>query len=137
MYGLIYSTIRMAISANLPQDDVTANVLAQTFQLGYVERQPPLYEWLLWSVQNFTEPVGVSFLITKFALLTATFGFLYLAATRIFSDGRWATIAGISPLFLYQIGWNYHEDVTQTAMMICLIAATFWSSCGLWKEERL
>jgi 4-amino-4-deoxy-L-arabinose transferase-like glycosyltransferase len=127
IYGLIYSSMRMAISPNLPQDDVTANVLAQTFELGYQERQPPLYEWLLWSVQNFTGPVGLSFLIIKYTLLTATFIFLYLAATRIFNDQRWATIAGLSPLFLYQVAWNYHEGVTQTAVMMCMVAASFWA----------
>jgi 4-amino-4-deoxy-L-arabinose transferase-like glycosyltransferase len=127
IYGVVYSVMRMAISPNLPQDDVTANIFAQTFELGYQVRQPPLYEWLLWSVQNFTGPVGLSFLIIKFTLLTAIFIFLYLAATRIFTDRRWATIAGLSPLFLYEIAWNYHEGVTQTAVMMCMIAASFWA----------
>jgi hypothetical protein len=137
LYGLVYSNIRIAISPNLPQDDVTANIFAQTFELGYVERQPPLYEWLLWGVQNFTGPVGVSFLIIKFMLLTATFAFLYLAATRIFSDRRWATIAGLSPLLLHQIGWNYHEGVTQTAVMMCAIAASFWAFMRLVERRAM
>ena len=50
-YGLAYSILRLFLSDNLPQDDTTSNVLTPTFALGYVPRQPPLCEWLLWSVQ--------------------------------------------------------------------------------------
>ena len=76
-------------------------------------KQPPLYEWMLWSVQRVTGPTLPSFLLFKYGLLTATFGFLYLVAKRIFTDQRWAaTLAALSPLMLYQIGWNLHEGVT-------------------------
>ena len=47
LYGLVYAGMRLAISPNLPQDDVTSNVLAQTLEPGYVLKQPPLYEWML------------------------------------------------------------------------------------------
>ena len=100
LYGLVYASIRLAISHNLPQDDVTSNVLAQTLEPGYVLKQPPLYEWMLWSVQRVTGPTLPSFLILKYGLLTATFAFLYLVAKRLFADQRWAAIAALSPLLL-------------------------------------
>src|SRR3954447_8648421 len=90
LYGLVYAGMRLAISPNLPQDDVTSNVLAQTLEPGYVLKQPPLYEWMLWSVQRITGPTLPSFLFLKYGLLTATFAFLYLVAKRIFTDQRWA-----------------------------------------------
>jgi 4-amino-4-deoxy-L-arabinose transferase-like glycosyltransferase len=127
VYGLVFGGMRLALSDNLTLDDATANVLAQTFALGYVERQPPLYEWLLWSVQQLTGPNLLSFLLIKYALLSATFAFLYLSATRIFSDWCWQVVAGVSPLLLFQIGWNLHEGVTQTMMLTCMVAASFWS----------
>lgn len=68
-YGLVYTSMRLAISHNLPQDDVTANILAQTLEPGYVVRQPPLHEWLLWSVQRLTGPTLLSFLTIKYGLL--------------------------------------------------------------------
>ena len=61
---------------------------------------------MLWSVQQFTGPNLLSFLLIKYARLSATFAFLYLSATRIFSDWRWQVVAGLSPLLLFQIGWN-------------------------------
>ena len=127
VYGLVFGGMRLAISDNLTLDDATANVLGQTFSLGYVERQPPLYEWVLWSLQQVTGPTLSSFLLLKYALLSATFAFLYLAATRIFRDWRWQVVAGVSPLLLFQFGWNLHEGVTHTMMLSLMVAASFWA----------
>lgn len=136
LYGLVYASMRLAISHNLPQDDVTSNILAQTLEPGYVLKQPPLYEWLLWSVQRFTGPTLPSFLILKYGLLTATFALLYLVAKRMFADQRWAAIAALSPLLLYHIGWNIHEGVTQTMALICAVAASLWSFMRLAERGR-
>src|SRR5262245_45139003 len=127
LYGLVYASMRLAISHNLPQDDVTSNVFAQTLEPGYVLRQPPLFEWLLWLVQRFTGPTLPSFLILKYGLLTATLAVLYLVAKRIFANQRWAAIAALSPLLLYQIGWNLHEGVTHTMPLMCAVAASTWA----------
>jgi hypothetical protein len=127
LYGLLHAVLRLSLSTNLPQDDVTANILAQTLELGYLPRQPPLYEWLLWSVQRFTGPTLPSFLLIKYTLLTATFGFLYLIGLRVFSERRWAVLAALSPLLIYQIGWNLHEGVTHTMAMVCALTASFWA----------
>jgi len=36
-------------------------------------------------------------------------------------DGRrWAAL---SPLLLYQFGWNLHEDLTQTIVLTCAVVA--------------
>jgi 4-amino-4-deoxy-L-arabinose transferase-like glycosyltransferase len=134
LYGLVYASMRLALSHNLPQDDVTSNVFTQTLEPGYVLKQPPLYEWLLWSVQRFTGPTLPSFLILKYGLLTATL--LYLVAKRIFADQRWAALAALSPLLLYHIGWNLHEGVTQTMALICAVAATMWSFRRLVERGR-
>jgi hypothetical protein len=136
LYGLVYAGMRLAISPNLPQDDVTSNVLAQTLEPGYVLKQPPLYEWMLWSVQRITGPTLPSFLFLKYGLLTATFAFLYLVAKRIFTDQRWAAVAALSPLLLYHIGWNLHEGVTQTMALICAVAASMWSFMRLAERGR-
>jgi len=126
-YGLVYSVMRLALSQNLPQDDVTANILSQTLELGYVVRQPPLHEWLVWLVQQLTGPTLASFLIIKYGFLAATFVFLYFVAKRLFADQRWAAVAALSPLLLYQIGWNLHEGVTHTMPLMCAVAASMWA----------
>lgn len=136
-YGLLHAALRLVLSTNLPQDDVTANILAQTLEPGYLPRQPPLYEWLLWTVQRVTGPTLPSFLFLKYGLLTAAFGFLYLIGLRIFTDRKWAILAALSPLLLFQIGWNLHEGVTHTMVMICAVAASFWAFMRLVERGRL
>jgi len=72
-------------------------------------------------------PNLASFLILEYGLWAATFGFLYLVAKRIFADPRWVTLAALSPLLLYQFGWNLHEGVTQSVALTCAVAASTWA----------
>ncbi len=137
LYGLLHAVLRLALSTNLPQDDVTANILAQTLEPGYLPRQPPLYEWLLWTVQRVTGPTLPSFLFLKYALLTATLGFLYLIGLRIFTERKWAVLGALSPLLLFQIGWNLHEGVTHTMVMMCAVAASFWAFIRVVERGRV
>jgi 4-amino-4-deoxy-L-arabinose transferase-like glycosyltransferase len=137
LYGLVHAGVRLAFSENLSGAVAFSNVFAQTLSLGYQERQPPLYEWLVWLVQQATGPNLVSFLLINYGLLTATFVFLYLSALRLFDDQRWAMVASLSPLLLYQIGWNIHEGVTHSLVMTCAIAASFWAFMRLSESGRL
>src|SRR6476659_2855730 len=113
-YGLAHSALRLTFSGNLPADAVTSNIFAQTFELGYSEWQPPLYEWLLWGLQRLTGPTLLSVLILKYVLLAATLCLLYLSATRLFEDARWAALSALSLLLTYHVGWTLNEALTQT-----------------------
>ncbi|HET7446646.1 MAG TPA: glycosyltransferase family 39 protein [Methyloceanibacter sp.] len=135
-YGLAYSILRLFLSDNLPQDDTTSNVLTQTLALGYMPRQPPLYEWLLWSVQQLTGPTLPSFLLIKYGLLTGTVAFLYLAATRIFRERGFAILAGLSPFLLFQFAWNLHEGVTHSMVLTCAVAASLWALMRITENGR-
>ena len=77
LYDVVYSALRLSISHNLPIDDVKSNVYAQTLELGYVPKQLPLYEWLLWLVQHVTGPTLPSFLMLKYSLLAVTSAFSF------------------------------------------------------------
>jgi len=127
IYAAVHALLRLTASPNLPQDDVMAVLYSHTLQFAYTQRQPPLYDWLLWAVQQVTGPTLVSFLFLKYTLLTATGAFVYLAGRRMFGDRAWAALAAFSMVLLYQVGWNIHEGVTHTATMMCAIAATFWA----------
>ena len=137
VYAALHIILRTAASPNLSQDDVMAVLYSQTLALGYTPRQPPLYDWMLWTVQQVTGPTLASFLVLKYSLLTLSAGFIYSAARRIFGSPLWATLAALSLLLLYQIGWNIHEGVTHTSAMICAIAATFWAFTRLAESQAL
>jgi len=136
-YGVVHAALRLWVSSNIAIDDIKSNVYAQTLELGYVPKQPPLYEWLLWLVQRVAGPTLPSFLILKYGLLTATFAFLYLVAKRVFADPKWAMLAALSPLLLYQIAWNVHEGVTQTIALVCAVAVTTWLFMRLVEQGSL
>lgn len=59
----------------------------QTLEAGYSLRQDFVYEWMLWLFQQITGPVGPSFLILKFALLTVTSAFFHLSAKHFWRIG--------------------------------------------------
>src|SRR5690349_4278939 len=136
-YGLAYSILRLSLSDNLPQDDTTSNVLTQTLALGYVPRQPPLYEWLLWSVQQLTGPALPSFLLIKYGLLTGAVAFLYLAATLILNERSFAILAGLSPFLLFQFAWNLHEGVTHSMVLTCAVATSLWAFMRINESGRV
>lgn len=137
IYSVLHITFRIAASPNISQDDVSAMLFTQHLSLGYTPRQPPLYDWMLWTVQQVTGPTVSSFLFLKYSLLIASAGFIYSGALRVFSSTLWATLSALSLLLLYQIGWNIHEGVTHTSAMICAIAASFWAFTRLVEKERL
>lgn len=117
IYGFAHAALRLSVSQTLISDDARANELTQQFALGYQVRQPPLYEWILWSVQQALGPGIESHLLVRYALIAligvTTFGAVR-AATR---SERWAAAASLSLLFSFPIGWSFHEWATQTLLL--------------------
>src|SRR5262245_5860802 len=86
-------TIAIAIaSPPLGMDNVVDNVWAQRLQLVYQLRQPPLFDWLLWSVQQLTGTGALSFLLVKDLLMVLTAAFLWGAARFAIRDPRMAAL---------------------------------------------
>jgi hypothetical protein len=125
-FGLVHGTLRFIASPTLGQDDVIAAVFAQDWAWGYAPSNPPLYDWLLALLHEFTGPTLLSALVLRYGLLTATAVFTYLAALRVMGDRGWAALTALSLSLCYQIGWNIHEGVTQTSVLATLVAATLW-----------
>jgi hypothetical protein len=119
IYGLAHASLRLGVSRTLSIDDARANELTQTFAFGYQIRQPPLYEWLLWSVQQALGPGIESHLLVRYSLIAclglATFG----AVRAALKDDRWAAVASYSLVLTYPVGWTFHEWATQT-LLLCI-----------------
>lgn len=123
-YVVLHVGFRMAASGVLGEDDTLEQVLVQELRLGYEARQPPLYDWVLYAVQQVTGPRLVAFLAIKYAALTATAVLIYLAAYRILADRLWAVLAVESLALIYQIAWRYHEGFTHEVLAMVAVAAT-------------
>lgn len=138
--GLIYSSIhillRLSLSSTIPIDDVWENVFSQKMRLQYTYRNPPLYTWLLYGIQQITGPTLFGFLLLKYALWTLTSIFLYKAIYTIRQNISHGFVAAAAPLLLYQIGWNAHEGVTQTALLTTVLAASLWAWSNILLKQR-
>lgn len=127
LYCAVHFILRLSLSDTIGVDDAIEGVFTQSLAPGYDPRQPPLYTWLLWLVQRITGPSLVSFLVLKYGLLSATFLLYYRIADQLFGDTRYAALTAWSLLLLYQIGWNLHEGVTQTQVLMLACTATLYT----------
>ncbi|WP_417688984.1 ArnT family glycosyltransferase [Roseibium sp.] len=126
LWGLAHMLLRALMSPVLGTDDMFENILVQELHAGYVLRQPPLYEWLLWSIQQVTGPTIWSFLSLKYGLISLSALFLFLIARRAIPDVRLAALCVFSYSLFYQFGWNLHEGVTHTVVLVTACSASAW-----------
>lgn len=127
-YSLIHAGFRLLASNVLGEDDVIDIVLVQDLRVAYdvFPRQPPLYNWVLWSVQQFTGPTLESFLLIKYGALVASASFLFLAARRALGDSLFALLTVESLALIYSISWRYHEGFTHEVGAMTAVLATTW-----------
>ena len=138
VYGLAHGLLRLALSSTLSLDDARANELVQNLALGYQVRQPPLYEWLLWSSQQVLGPGIASHLLVRYLLIAGIGLAAYGATLTATGDRRWAAVASLSLAFTYPLGWTFHEWATQTmigaiACFLTLQAVTHFIARPDWR----
>jgi len=128
LWGLSHLLLRALSTPVLGTDDMFENVLVQTLQPGYMLRQPPLYEWLLWSAQQAFGPTIWAALVVKYGLISIAALFLFLIARKAIADPRLAALCAFSYSLFYQFGWNLHEGVTHTVVLTtaCALSAFFF-----------
>jgi len=124
LWGLSHLFLRALSTPVLGTDDMFENVLVQTLQPGYMLRQPPLYEWLLFGAQQVFGPTIWAALFVKYGLISIAALFLFLIARKAIIDPRLAALCAFSYSLYYQFGWNLHEGVTHTVVLTTACAAS-------------
>lgn len=135
-YVLVHVTARLLASGNLGEDDPFDNLLTQTLAPGYGVLKGPLYDWVIWFLQ---QPLGTgihAFLLLKYGLLVAMAGLLFLIARRVTGSAFWAFLAVDAMALVYQIFWRFHEGFTHRAGAMALAVATFWALLRLVDRGR-
>jgi hypothetical protein len=122
-----HALLRLALSPVLTADDARESVLAQSLQWGYQARQPPLYNWLVWSAFRLLGPGLVALTVLKYAVLVLAFWLLYLTARRILVDPRLATLGTFSFLLMVPISWTVHEALTHSVTVLAACAGTVYA----------
>jgi hypothetical protein len=136
IYGFAHFTARLLASGNLGEDDPIDNVLVQTLAPGYTTTLFPLYDWLLWTLQQLAGTGVHAFLLLKYSLLIILAGFLFATARRVTGSAVWALLAVESMSLTYQIFWRVHEGFTHRMGAMVLAMATLWGLVRLLDHGR-
>ena len=107
------------------QDALAAELLQGHLAGGYQVRNPPLYEWLLWSVQQISGPGPLSYLVLRYALIAATGLLFYVALLRTVASQRLAAAFSLSLVLLYWFGWEIHHSVSHSLALLAASLALF------------
>ena len=102
---------------------------------GYQLRNPPLYEWLLWAVQQLFGPGPLSYLVLRYSLIAAIGILFYVALRRTVASERLAAAFSLSLVLFFWFGWEIHHSVSHT---LALLAASLalWIASLAYAERR-
>ncbi|MEO0976957.1 MAG: glycosyltransferase family 39 protein [Pseudomonadota bacterium] len=137
LWGALHLLLRALSTPVLGTDDMFENVLVQTLEPGYMLRQPPLYEWLLWSAQQAFGPTIWAALFVKYSLISVAALFLFLIARKAIRAPRLAALCAFCYSLYYQFGWNLHEGVTHTVVLTTACAASAFFFIKAMESGRL
>ena len=129
-YAAVNAAIRLAAGTRLAMDDAKTNLFTQAWRWGYQADNPPLFEWLIKLAHPATGGGLGSFLLVKSACLVAAAAFTHLAVRRAVGEGP-AFGAAMGLVLLYQVGWNFHQAFTHSALLLAATAAALWAGVRL------
>jgi 4-amino-4-deoxy-L-arabinose transferase-like glycosyltransferase len=107
------------------QDALAAELLQGHLAGGYQLRNPPLYEWLLWAVQQLVGPGPLSYLILRYSLVALTGILFTLAVQRTVASARLAGAFSLSLVLFFWFGWEIHHSVSHTLALLAAVLALF------------
>jgi len=125
-YVVTHVLVRLVVSPTLTIDDSREALFGQTLEWGYLPRQPPLYNWLVWAAFQLLGVGVLSLTVLKYALLFLTYLFVYLSGRLMLPDPRLAGLATFSLLLMIPVTWVVHEALTHTIAALAASAATFY-----------
>ena len=134
-YWLLFALITGALSSAFNIDDEIAAYATQFFALNYSSRNPPLYYWILYGLQQIVEPTPLTFALIRYALLFLFSWTAYAVARRAIANLQLQAISVYAISLLWLIGYHSHRINTHSDLMIVFIAATILILLNL-RERR-
>ena len=104
------------------QDALTAEIL-QGHPGGYQLRNPPLYEWLLWGLQQVVGSGPFSYILLRYALIAAAGILFYFGLMRTVASTRVAAAFSLSLMLFFWFGWEAHHSVSHSLAIIVAMLA--------------
>jgi Dolichyl-phosphate-mannose-protein mannosyltransferase len=100
------------------QDALTAELLQRHLAGGYQLRNPPLYEWLLWALQELLGRGPLSYLVLRYSLIAAAGILFYAAVRRTVADAALAASFSLSLVLFFWFGWEAHHSISHTLALL-------------------
>lgn len=136
-YVGLHFVLRLVFEPVLGTDDVDQALYAQTLAWGYELKQPPLYTWLQWAV-NQGIGVGVySHALLKYLLLFLTYLFLYLSGRMLYRDRLTPVLAALGLCLTFPFAVSIHQGVTHSILLSAILAATLYVMLRLERHPTL
>ncbi|HAZ60537.1 MAG TPA: hypothetical protein DCY89_03070 [Gammaproteobacteria bacterium] len=133
---LLHGSLRLGFTSAIEVDQAEQLVLAQRLQVFYGTRQPPLYTWLAWLLEQPFGPARELASGLKYLLFVAAGTTYWLAARSLGATRREAGLCIVSLVLLYQIVWKMHQGVTHSALLCLASAATLLTIARLRDQHR-
>jgi 4-amino-4-deoxy-L-arabinose transferase-like glycosyltransferase len=127
LYIGVHLTLRLALSPVAAIDDAREALLSQTLELGYLPRQPPLYNWLVWGSVRLLGVSAAVLILCRYATLAVAYVFLYLSARRVLGHPVLALLAAFSLILMGPFNWDAHEELTHSLAALAAASATFYA----------
>ena len=125
-YLAAHFALRLAMWPTLGIDDAEQALFAQEFSWSYRYRAPPLFTWMLLGLGRLIGFDIVTISLIRYALLGATYGFVYLTARRLVADPRLAALAVYSFAAIYVFAYYSHHDLTHTTALSAMLAVSWY-----------
>ena len=116
--------------------DAEQLVLSQAFQLGYDNRNPPLFTWLVIAAAKVLGPGLGAVLAVKFLTMLVLYWSLYLAARRALRDSALAVLTALAPFAMYEVGLWLAIKYSSTAALAALCMASVYVIIRLGESGR-
>ncbi len=125
LWALVHALIAVGLESAINVDDAIESYLVQSFQVTYVPRNPPLFDWVLYGLLWLFGPGPLPFAILRYGLLFACAMLVYRVAKQVIADPRLQALAVFSLSLLWVIGYHSHRILTHSNVMIVAIAGSF------------
>ncbi len=128
VWVLCHGALKFFMPAALDMDSAEQVYFAQSWQMGYGTRQPPLYTWLLLAFK----PEGASWPLVlelaRYACLLLWLGGVQMLARVCGAHAAVQARTLLLHLGLMLVMWRVHDSLTHTVLAACL---TVWASVAL------
>ncbi len=136
LWALIHGAISVFMEGAINVDDSIESYLVQSFEISYVPRNPPVFDWLLWAIQRVTGPGPLSFALLRYGLLFACAMLVYRVARHALTDPRLQALAVFSLSCLWVVGYHSHRILTHSNVMIVAIAGFMLTLMAIARGSR-